>query len=658
MSQSRARIASQLGLALAVILAVVISGSTVFALRSLDSANLDTREEHLASEARLLADQLNTFHSTLRESTQRLSGLFEKRFGAGLSVRGDQPVAIAGIQTPGLYLGSHLLNNDFAEVDEFKDTSGGVATVFVRSGEDFVRISTSLTKQDGSRAIGTALDHQHPAYQRLLAGQSYVGRAVLFERSYMTQYTPVRDAAGKVIAVLFVGFDYTDAQNAQFDNLKRFRIGKTGSLALLDEQKRWLVPPAGVQALEQAIPVMLDLAKKPGEGRFWSDKNEDFYSVSVPFEGGPWSVVASMPKAEIRAVTWAVGIRLVIGSALAMLFAVGATVWLLRSKLQPLSDLVRQAEALGAGDLSARLNVSSHDEIGQLARSFNQMGEALSTMVSHIRKAAEEVNGRAQALSGLSGGAYEGMEQQSGEITSMAGAVEEFSATSLNIADNMGNTERLAHENAQQTRIGRTSMQEASSSLEHIATALNSTATVINTLGQRSQEIGGIVGVITSIAEQTNLLALNAAIEAARAGEQGRGFAVVADEVRNLASRTRQATDEISGMIQSIQQETGNAISTMEQGNALMQEGLSRNADVASALARIDEQSRSAGQQFAAITTATQEQSSTATLLSSNLQSIAQANSEQREVVSNLAITAKELETLAASLRQEVDRFR
>jgi methyl-accepting chemotaxis protein len=658
MSEPRARIASQLGLALAVILAVVISGSTVFALRSLDSANLDTREEHLASEARLLADQLNTFHSTLRESTQRLSGLFEKRFSAGLSVRPEQPVTVAGVQTPGLYLGDTVLNNNFAEVDEFKQMSGGVATLFVRSGEDFVRVSTSLTKQDGSRAIGTALDHQHPAYQRLLAGQNYVGRAVLFERSYMTQYSPVRDATGKVIAVLFVGFDYTDAQNTQFDNLKRFRIGQTGSLALLDEQKHWLVPPAGVQALDQSIPVMLDLAKKPGRGRFWSDTHEDFYSISVPFEDGPWAVVASMPKAEIRAVTWAVGIRLVIGSVLAMLLAVGAAVWLLRSKLQPLGDLVRQAQALGAGDLSARLNVSSHDEIGQLAGSFNQMGEALSTMVSHIRKAAEEVNSRAQALSGLSGGAYEGMEQQSGEITSMAGAVEEFSATSLNIADNMGSTERLAQDNAQQTKIGRTSMQEASSSLEHIAEALNSTATVINTLGQRSQEIGGIVGVITAIAEQTNLLALNAAIEAARAGEQGRGFAVVADEVRNLASRTRQATDEISVMIQSIQQETGNAISTMEQGNVLMQEGLSRNADVASALARIDEQSRSAGQQFAAITTATQEQSSTATLLSSNLQSIALANSEQREVVSNLAITAKELETLAAGLRHEVDRFR
>ncbi|WP_339495890.1 methyl-accepting chemotaxis protein [Pseudomonas sp. RA_105y_Pfl2_P56] len=658
MSQPRARIASQLGLALAVILAIVISGSTVFALRSLDTANLATREEHLASEARLLADQLSTFHGTLRESTQRLSGLFEKRFSTGLSIHPSEPVTVAGTQTPGLHLGGEVMNNNFKEVDEFQQMTAGVATLFVRSGEDFVRVSTSLTKQDGTRAIGTLLDHTHPAYAKLMAGQGYVGRAVLFDRSYMTQYTPVRDGSGKVIAVLFVGFDYTDAQNAQFENLKRFRIGQTGSLALLDEHNKWLVPPAGVQAQDQAIAVISGLAKTPGKGQFWSDKAEDFYSVSVPFDGGPWSVVASMPKAEIRAVSWSVGTQLAIGSLLAMLLAVGSVVWLLRSKLAPLSDLVRQAEALGAGDLSVRLNVSSNDEIGQLSRAFNQMSQALSTMVEHIRRASEEVNSRAQALSGLSGGAYDGMEQQSGEITSMAGAVEEFSATSLDIADNMGATQRLAQENAQQTQIGRSSMEEASSSLEQIAGALNSTATVINTLGQRSQEIGGIVGVITSIAEQTNLLALNAAIEAARAGEQGRGFAVVADEVRSLASRTRQATDEISSMIHSIQQETGNAISTMEQGNVLMQEGLSRNANVASALARIDEQSRSAGQQFAAITTATQEQSSTATLLSSNLQSIALANSEQREVVSNLAVTAKELEKLAADLRSEVDRFR
>ncbi|WP_416366772.1 methyl-accepting chemotaxis protein [Pseudomonas sp. UFMG81] len=286
------------------------------------------------------------------------------------------------------------------------------------------------------------------------------------------------------------------------------------------------------------------------------------------------------------------------------------------------------------------------------------MGEALATMVEHIRGASEQVSGRARSLSGLSSGACEGMDQQSGEITSMAGAVEEFSATSMNIADNMAGTERMARDNAQQTRIGRTAMDEASASLKQIAEALGGTAMVMDTLGARSQEIGGIVGVITAIAEQTNLLALNAAIEAARAGEQGRGFAVVADEVRGLAARTRQATDEISGMIASIQQQTGHAISTLEQGNQLMQEGLARNEKVAEALARIDEQSRSAGEQFAVISTATQEQSSTATVLSRNLQSIAQANSEQRDVANELATTARELEGLAGQLRQEVDRFR
>ncbi|MBI6709891.1 methyl-accepting chemotaxis protein [Pseudomonas syringae] len=658
MSKPRTRIASQLGIALAVILAVVISGSTLFALRSLDASNLVIREEHMSSEARLLADQLNTFHSTLRDSTQRLSGLFEKRFAAGLSLQADKPVTVAGTSTPGLFLRDAALNNDFTEVDEFRSMTAGVATIFVRSGDDFIRISTSLSKQDGTRAIGTVLDRKGAAYERLIAGQSYVGKAVLFDRYYMTQYSPVRDSSGKIIAALFVGFDYTDAQKTQFDNLKNFRIGSTGSLALLDEKGTWLVPPAGVKSLDGAAKSVAELASKPGKAQFWDDGDDNYYSVGQPFAGGPWTVIASMPRKEISEVTWHVGTQLAIGSLLAMIIAVISAIWLLRSKLRPLSELVRQADALGAGNLSVRLNVTSNDEIGQLSGSFNKMSEALSSMVSHIRTAAQEVSTRANALSGLSGGAFEGMEQQSGEITSMAGAVEEFSATSMNIAGNMGNTERLAQDNAQQTRIGRTSMEEASSSLQQIATSLSSTAKVIDTLGQRSQEIGSIVGVITSIADQTNLLALNAAIEAARAGEQGRGFAVVADEVRSLASRTREATDEISGMIASIQQETGNAISTMQQGNTLMQEGLSLNAKVASALAQIDEQSRSAGHQFAAITTATQEQSSTATMLSSNLQSIAMANSEQRQVMSNLAITAQELNGLATELRHEVDRFR
>nr|WP_313407248.1 methyl-accepting chemotaxis protein [Pseudomonas sp.] len=658
MNPSRSRIALQLAVALALVLVLLISISTLFALRSLNSANLVTRAEHLGSEARLLADQLATFHGSLRDSTQRLAGLFEQRFASGLQVRNEERTTVGSLQTPALYLGATQLNNDFSEVDDFTRMTAGVATVFVRDGDEFVRITTSLTKQDGTRALGTVLDHQHPAYQKLLAGQGYVGRALLFDRYYMTQYTPVRDSGGRVIAVLFVGFDYTDAQNLQMRNLTDFRIGSTGSLALLDEQGKWLVAPAGAMATS-ALPESLgELIASPGKGGFWSDGRDEFYSVAMPFAGGPWTVLASMPREEIQAVTWRVGTQLAIGSALTLLLAVIAVVWLLRRKLRPLGDLVQQAQALGAGHLGARMAQSSDDEIGELARSFNRMGEALASMVAGIRSAAQDVSARSQAMSALSRDAYQGIDQQSGEITSMAGAVEEFSATSQNIADNMRSTERLASDNAQQTRIGRTSMDQASEALVQIAEALEQTSTVINSLGQRSQEIGGIVSVITAIADQTNLLALNAAIEAARAGEQGRGFAVVADEVRNLAGRTREATNEISTMIGSIQSETNSAIATMEQGRQLMQDGLERNAKVAAALAQISEQSEAAGEQFAAITTATSEQSSTATVLSSNLQSIAQANGEQREVVANLAETARELDRLAAQLRQEVERFR
>nr|WP_116817140.1 methyl-accepting chemotaxis protein [Pseudomonas syringae] len=589
MSKPRTRIASQLGIALAVILAVVISGSTLFALRSLDASNLVIREEHMSSEARLLADQLNTFHSTLRDSTQRLSGLFEKRFAAGLSLQADKPVTVAGTSTPGLFLRDAALNNDFTEVDEFRSMTAGVATIFVRSGDDFIRISTSLSKQDGTRAIGTVLDRKGAAYERLIAGQSYVGKAVLFDRYYMTQYSPVRDSSGKIIAALFVGFDYTDAQKTQFDNLKNFRIGSTGSLALLDDKGTWLVPPAGVKSLDGAAKSVAELASKPGKAQFWDDGDDNYYSVGQPFAGGPWTVIASMPRKEISEVTWHVGTQLAIGSLLAMIIAVISAIWLLRSKLRPLSELVRQADALGAGDLSVRLNVTSNDEIGQLSGSFNKMSEALSSMVAHIRTAAQEVSTRANALSGLSGGAFEGMEQQSGEITSMAGAVEEFSATSMNIADNMGNTERLAQDNAQQTRIGRTSMEEASSSLQQIATSLSSTAKVIDTLGQRSQEIGSIVGVITSIADQTNLLALNAAIEAARAGEQGRGFAVVADEVRQLAGRTSAATEEIVSVVQQNQSLADEAVRGMANSRTQAEQGLMLANEAGAVIVEIQE---------------------------------------------------------------------
>ena len=650
----RRSIARQLALALSLVLVVVIAGSCLFALHALSLSIEDTQRKHLGSEARLLSDQQQTFLGTLKVSTQRLANLFERRFDGGLSRSSDRTV-VAGTDTPVLLYKGAALNNDFTQVDDFTRLTGGTATIFVRDGDDFIRITTSLKKQDGSRAIGTRLDRKHPGYAGLLQGQTYVGRAQLFGRSYMTQYSPVRDAQGQIIAVLYVGFDYTDAQAQQLAQLTQLRIGETGSLALLDEQGNWLVAPANAKKTDE---LLAELKKDPKRHEHsWQDGNEDFVSVSAPVAGEGWTVVATLPKAELDAPVHAVGLRLAIGSLIALLLAVAASVLLLRRKLSPLAQLVERAQALGRGQLSVRVDARSNDEIGELAHSFNQMADALASTVEQVRGSSRAVTDRSQQLSQLSDQTLRRSAEQSSQIDSMASAVEEFSATAQNIADGMQRTERLVQENAQQTRTGTQAMQGASGALEQIADSLASTAELIKGLDNRSQQIGGIIGVISGIAEQTNLLALNAAIEAARAGEQGRGFAVVADEVRQLAGRTSEATREISQMIGAVQGETQRAMGAIDEGNRLMEQGLARNADVAQALRSIDQQVAEAVEQFSGIAQATAEQSTTATALSRNIQAIAVDNAAQRDAAEVLAGTAGELRHLAEELSAEVGRF-
>ena len=649
MYASRSGIAGQLGIALSAVLVVVIGASSLFALRSLGQSTEQAHRQHLQSEAQLLAEQLVSFHQSLRINTQRLATLFERRFASGLQREGS------GAE-PTLRLDGQSLNGDFTLVDEFRDLTAGTATIFVRTGDDFLRITTSVTKEDGSRAIGTRLDRAHPAYARLLQGQRYVGRAFLFGRHYMTQYTPVRDSRGEIIAVLYVGFDYTDAQQQQFDSLSAFRIGESGSLAIRDEQGTWRVRPAGAQgfdALEKAL-----VTGEAGQGVVWQDGRNEFLSISAPVEGEDWQVVATLPEAEIEALTWQVGTRLAIGSGVALLLAVAACILLLRQRLRPLGQVVNQARAFGQGDLSARLQIERQDEIGTLSASFNQMADSLSGTVAEVRSASGDVTQRADQLNSLASETRQRSAEQAAQLDTMASAVEQFSATASDVATGMQRTEQLTVENEARTRQGAELMQRSSDALQQIARSLEATGGVINELGERSQKIGGIVGVISGIAEQTNLLALNAAIEAARAGEQGRGFAVVADEVRNLAARTSQATSEIAEVIVSVQEETTRAMTSIDDGNRLMQQGLALNESVAATFQDIQAHTTQTLEQFADITRASSEQSTTATLLSRNLHAVAEDNQSTRQAGHRLAETAGELKALAEALQREVNRFR
>lgn len=384
-----------------------------------------------------------------------------------------------------------------------------------------------------------------------------------------------------------------------------------------------------------------------------------------------FSRVAGLPS-----VTWYVGISLDKAKAyaaldsfrtsavVAALIAVGVILLLLgmlmRVLMRPLTDMGRAMAniAEGEGDLTRRLTVQSHDEFGELASAFNRFVERIHTSIREVSSATQQVNEVAARVLAASNSSMANSDEQASRTNSVAAAINELGAAAQEIARNAADASQQASGARHQAEDGRQVVEQNIRAMRELSAKISASCSQIEALNAKTVDIGQILEVIKGISEQTNLLALNAAIEAARAGEQGRGFAVVADEVRSLASRTREATDRITGMISQIQAETGNAMSTMERGQRLMDDGLQRNAKVAEVLALIDDQSRSADEQFSAISTATQEQSSTATLLSSNLQSIALTNQEQREVVANLAGTAGELDKLAAELRTQVERFR
>ena len=321
------------------------------------------------------------------------------------------------------------------------------------------------------------------------------------------------------------------------------------------------------------------------------------------------------------------------------------------------ANLAASAERVADGDLTVKVELVCQDELQRAAHAFNRMSSSIAALLRGARQTADQLSMAADSLVAASGEVAASSSGQSDAASAMAAAVEQMTVGINHIASNAQDAQGEASQAGLLAREGGEVVSRTVDDINRISEVVQRTAGIVGSLGERSTQISAIVGTIKEIADQTNLLALNAAIEAARAGEQGRGFAVVADEVRKLAERTGQSTQEIAAMVKAIQDSTQDAVLAMEEGVGRVGEGVERAGQAGGAIAEIRDGSGRTVQAINEISDALREQSAVSTEIARRVEGIAQMAERNSLNSSETAQTAHQLKALAAHLEQDIARF-
>ncbi|AXX94227.1 methyl-accepting chemotaxis protein [Arcobacter ellisii] len=647
------------------IISIIISMSilTYLVVSNTSKAMKNSNEMSISKELSLLVENINTFNKVAKTGANVNGDIFLNMVD-GIKINKNQSVKVGEFETPALLIDNEVVNLNFKIVDEFtKMTKGSVATIFVRKGDDFIRVSTSLKKEDGNRAIGTKLDISHPGYKKVLEGETYLGKAVLFGKSYMTKYIPIKQD-GEVIAIAFIGSDISEDLAHLTETINSKKIGKTGYYYIIDSNEKskkygyFLVHPKlkDKSALElvdtNGVSFVKEmLTKKEGQLNYLWEGLDKFVFFKT-YEEWNWLIVGGVSSNEIFEEANKIMYLIIILSIITVLI-ISISIFismkvLLKSLTNIKNGLLSFFQYLNRETNSInKIDINSEDEFGVMAKQINENIEKIEKTVKDDRKLIDEtiivlnefeqgdlcqrlnVSVDNPALMELKTVLNKMADNLETNIEIILNILEQYSnynylnkiptkdlkAHLLKLANGVNTlggsiTEMLVENKSMGLTLDETSNDllknvdnlnhsstEAASSLEQTAAALEEitsnirntteniakmatfsnevtksavdgeklatqTTTAMEDINTQVSAINEAITVIDQIAFQTNILSLNAAVEAATAGEAGKGFAVVAQEVRNLASRSAEAAREIKAIVE-------NATSKANQGKEI-----------------------------------------------------------------------------------------